>query len=472
MKRHYLVRAASPGVVTRLMDPSADESARTSPPDSNPPENPSLQTKHDPYAALRVANFRNYLLASLLSTIGGQIRSVAVGWDLYERTGSASSLGFVGLVQFLPVLLLTLAAGHAADRYSRKKLLVISQLLMGSASLGLAVTSWTAAPIIFPYLCLLLAGIGRAFSAPARWALLPDLAPKHLLASSVTWNTSGFQVASVVGPTLGGLAIAYTGGATAAFVLDVICSLLVFLLMIPVKVSTRSSLAEPPSLKSVLAGYHFVTRSKLILATITLDLFAVFLGGAITLLPIFAKDILHVGASGLGWLRAAPSLGAVVMALYLAHRPPMRKAGLALMWSVAGFGLATIIFGLSRNPTLSFLMLFLTGAFDNVSVVVRATLIQVLTPDNMRGRVSAVNAIFIGSSNELGGFESGMTAELFGPVASAVGGGVGTILVVLFVEWLWPDVRRLGELHRAGIVEETQPDEPQFISGSSGPANP
>ena len=419
-------------------------------PDSAGKQGVTNSAKHDPYAALRVANFRNYLAASLLSTIGAQVRNVAIGWELYERTGSASALGYVGLVQFVPVFFLTLAAGHAADRYSRKNMLIFSQILMGLASLGLAVSSRLGAPVGFSYLFLLFAGLGRAFSAPARWALLPDLAPKELLSSSVTWNTSGFQVASVVGPALGGFAIAQARSAAPAFLFDFIASVVVVLLLVPVRVTRRTHNVEPATIRSVLAGYDFVIKSKLILATITLDLFAVFLGGATALLPIFAKDILKVDADGLGWLRAAPSLGAVVMALYLAHRPPMKQAGRALMWSVTGFGLATIVFGLSTNPVLSFAMLFLTGAFDNISVVVRATLIQVLTPDSMRGRVSAVNAIFIGSSNELGGFESGMTAEFFGPVASVVGGGVGTLLVVLIVDFFWPETRRLGELNRAG----------------------
>jgi hypothetical protein len=220
---------------------------------------------------------------------------------------------------------------------------------------------------------------------------------------------------------------------------------------------------EQVSFRSLLAGLAFVRQTKLILAAITLDLFAVLLGGATTLLPIFAQDILRVGPAGLGWLRAAPSIGAVLMALIQAHRPPLRHAGPTMLWAVAGFGMATIVFGLSRNPLLSFAMLMLTGALDNISVVIRGTLVQTLTPDAMRGRVSAVNALFIGSSNELRGFESGITAQLFGPVASVVCGGIGTILVVIGVAGLWPRLRRLGTLHEAIPANDMDP----VVAGAS-----
>ena len=284
-------------------------------------------------------------------------------------------------------------------------------------------------------------------------ALLPQLVPVELLAGAMTWNSGGWQVASMVGPALGGLVIARTGGAMWAYLLDAIGSALIIVLILPIRVPPTPRASEPVTLRSLLAGICFVWRTELILATITLDLFAVLVGGATALLPIFAEDILRVGPVGLGWLRAAPSFGAFLMAMTLAHRPPLRHAGPTLLWAVAGFGAATIVFGLSRDARLSFAMLLLTGALDNISVVVRATLVQLLTPDSMRGRVSAVNAIFIGSSNELGGFESGLTAQLVGPVVSVVAGGIGTILVVLAVALIWPPVRRLGSLHQAGRLE-------------------
>ena len=415
---------------------------------------------HDPYAALRVKGFRLYMLAAMFLTVGGQMQSVAVAWELYERTHSALALGYVGLVQIAPVLLLALPAGHAADRYSRKHLLMGSQLLMALASAGLAVLSATRGAVPLIYGCLLLTGIAQSLSRPARWSFLPQLVPGELLGNAVTWNTSAWQVASVAGPALGGLFLALTHGARQVYVFDFACSLAVIVLVgsIPTRPAVRG--LERATFRTLLAGFDFVRRTRLILAALTLDLFAVLLGGATALLPIFARDVLQVGPTGLGCLRAAPSIGAVVMGLTLAHRPPLRRAGPVLLGSVAGFGLATIVFGLSRDPYLSFVMLMLTGALDNISVVVRSTLVQSLTPDAMRGRVSAVNGLFIGTSNELGGFESGLTAQRFGPVASVVGGGIGTILVVLAVAFHWPQIRRLRSLseaardHHAKVEEE------------------
>ena len=250
----------------------------------------------------------------------------------------------------------------------------------------------------------------------------------------------------MAGPALGGLVIALAGGATTCYVLNASCSAVVIGLTASLRLRAALRDSQPVSLRSLLAGLRFVFRTDLILATITLDLLAVFLGGATALLPIYARDILRIGPSGLGWLRTAPSIGSFLMALVLAHRPPMRQAGKSLLWAVAGFGIATIVFGLSRNPYLSFAMLLLTGALDNISVVVRQTLVQLLTPDEMRGRVSAINAIFIASSNELGPFESGLAARLFGTVGSVVGGGIGTVLVVLCVAAIWPNVSSLGSL--------------------------
>jgi MFS family permease len=422
-----------------------------------PQETDLSQREHDPYAALRHPGYRRLLTGSVLSGAASEMLAVAVGWELYHRTSSALNLGLVGLVQFLPVLLLALPAGHAADRYSRKFLLVGGLSVMALASVGLAALSFFEGPIPLIYLCLLAAGVSRAFSMPARWALVPQVVPEKDLSNAITWNSSGWQVASMVGPSLGGLILGLSGQAAGVYLLAACCSLACAGLIASIRPQVEARRREPVTLASFLAGVRFVYRTKLILATITLDLFAVLLGGATALLPIFARDILHVGPEGLGWLRAAPAIGALMMALYLAHRPPLRRTGWALLGSVAGFGAATIVFGLSRDPALSFLMLALTGALDNVSVVVRGTLVQVLTPDAMRGRVSAVNAIFIGSSNELGAFESGITAEWFGPVGSVVLGGAGTVAVVAGVMVLWPQVMSLGPLHSvkpAGVPAE------------------
>jgi MFS family permease len=405
---------------------------------------------HDPYAALRHRDYRLLLTCSTLAGLGSQTQATAVEWEVFQRTGSNAMIGYTGLVQFLPVLLLSLPAGQVADRYSRKGLYAAALALTATCSLGLAAISVLQAPVPLIYLCLLLAGVSRAFSAPARWALVPLVVPAHHLANAVTWNSSAWQVASAAGPLLGGLVIYLTGGAGTAYLVAAGCAVTCVSLIALTRPKTQQRSGESRSLAALLAGAKFIWRTKLILAALTLDLFAVLFGGATALLPAYQKEILHVSDFGYGCLRAAPGLGALAMAFVLARRRPLRRAGRTLLWAVAGFGAATIVFGLSRDPVLSFVMLALTGALDNISVVVRGTLVQVLTPDAMRGRVSAVNAVFIDSSNRLGDFESGMTAEWFGPVASVVGGGVGTILVVLAVMARWPQILRLGELHRAG----------------------
>jgi MFS family permease len=413
-----------------------------------------MDPAHDPYAALRHRDYRRLLAGSVLTTIAGEMQKVAIGYELWERTRDARDLGLVGLVQFLPVFFLALPAGHAADRHSRKGLLLAALVLASLSSLGLAVLSYSNGRLPLLYACLLVAGVARALGMPARWALLPQVVPLHDLPNAITWNSSGWQIASVAGPALGGgslLVAAYfnlPGRAALTYLLVASCSILAAVLIASLRPGPQGDPAkrEDISLASLMAGLRFVFATKPILATITLDLFAVLLGGATALLPIFARDILHVGPAGLGALQAAPAVGALLMAIVLAHRPPLRRPGIAILWSVAGFGAATIVFGLSTNFLLSLAMLALIGAFDNVSVLVRGTLVQVLTPDAMRGRVLAVNAVFIGSSNELGAFESGETAKWFGPVGSVVGGGVGTILVVVAVMARWPQVLRLGVL--------------------------
>jgi MFS family permease len=303
------------------------------------------------------------------------------------------------------------------------------------------------------YGLLLVSGTGAALGWPARSAVLPQTVPTWAFSNAMTWNATFFETSAAVGPAIGGWII--IKAVWPAYLLNAFCamSFAAAVLLLPRKQAIVKR--EPPTLKSLAAGIHFVWSQKIILATITLDLFAVLLGGATYVLPVFAKEILHCGSVGFGWLRACPGIGAVTMAMLLAHLPPMRRAGATLLWAVAGFGIATIIFAVSKSFWLSMAMLILTGAFDNISVVVRHTLVQVLTPDAMRGRVSAVNNVFIGASNELGGFESGLAAQLMGTVPSVVFGGIGTILVVLLVGWTWPQVREFGSLHDARPVEES-----------------
>ena len=436
--------------------------------------------RHDPYAAFRFSAFSFYTLGNLISVIGRQMLIVAIEWEIYRRTHSATALGLVGLMIAAPVVILSLPAGHIADRYNRKYIILCSQALSAICSLGLAFVSWqhlNLPPLAFLqranallasfagiferqagyhfddlsipliYLLLLLAAIGRTFGWAARSAYFPKLVPRDSFANAVTWNSSIFQIGSIVGPALGGLLIVYTGFPF-IYALDAVCALAFFFLVLPIRSGDQGGRVEKNAWRSLITGMRFVLSKKIILATITLDMFAVLLGGSIALLPIFADQILHCGPVGLGWMRAAPGVGGLVMAIAIAYLRPMRHAGRTLLWCVGGFGAATIVFGLSHNLWLSLGMLVLTGVFDSVSVVIRHTIIQLLTPDEMRGRISAVNNIFIGTSNELGALESGLTAAWFGPVVSVVGGGIGTILVVLGVATVWPEARKIGALDK------------------------
>lgn len=402
---------------------------------------------HDPYEVLRQSGFRRLLVCNILASISSELLHAAIGWDLYQRTGEAWHLGLVGLAQFLPVPLFALPAGHAADRYPRHLLYAAAQGLMTLTAVGFALLSLTQGPLLLIYGCLALVGVTRVVSAPCRASLVPLLVPPQLLTGAIAWNTSGWQLASVTGPALGGMVL-WAAGPAAAYGTTAVGALICVGLLVTLRVAPRAKPGGAVTLASLFAGLAFLWRTKLLLAASTLDLFAVLLGGATALLPVFTKEILHVGEMGFGLLRAAPSVGALVMAFYLAHRPPLRRAGPALLLSVAGFGLATVVFGLSRNVVLSALALALTGALDNVSVVIRHTLVQRLTPDEMRGRVSAVNLIFISSSNELGAFESGAAARLIGAVPAVVAGGLGTVAVVLAAWLIWPQIRLLGSLEK------------------------
>lgn len=406
----------------------------------------SPQHRSDPYAALRIKNYRRFALGFLTSNLGEQMASVAVGWEIYDRTGSAAALGFVGLVEALPVLALSLVAGHVTDQYSRKRILVLTLLAPVLCYSGLAWASASQAPVSVIYAFLFLAAVARAFRSPARSALVPQLVPLPLLGSAITWNSTSFEIAAMAGPMLGGFLIAGFKSYTLVYGLNAFGNLAFCALAATLEERSSASRARQKlSWESLWAGVRFIRNTPLILSTITLDLFAVLLGGATALLPMFAKDILHTTPAGLGWLRAAPAIGAFTMAILQAHLPPrysaLHNAGRALLWAVTGFGLATIVFGLSKSFWLSMTMLVLTGAFDNISVVIRTTLVSMLTPDEMRGRVNAVNYVFIGASNQIGAFESGIAAAAFGPLIAVVGGGIGTIITVLAVMRMWPELR-------------------------------
>ena len=417
---------------------------------AQPPE------RHDPYAALRYRDFRLVVAGRFVATLGEMMVSVAIGWELYQRTNSALALGFVGLTLVIPVLLFSLPAGHLADHYNRQRIVVVSQMLLLFASLSLAALSWTQGALPLVYGALFLIGVGGAFSSPAASTLIPQTVPPETFEKATTWSSSSWQLAAVIGPALGGAVIALTGGATLVYLLDA-CGSVIYIALI---LLIRARPATPPAkrettVRSLAEGLRFLRGSQVLLAAITLDMFGVLLGGATTLLPIFAKDILHVGPVGLGWLRAAPSVGAALMALILTHTPLFRRAGRTLLWAVIVFGLATIVFGLSRDFYLSLVALLVLGAADNISVVIRHSLLLLRTPDAMRGRIAAVNGIFISASNELGGFESGLVAWLLTPVISVVLGGVGTILVVLAVAYFAPEMRRLGALAPSPEAEQS-----------------
>jgi MFS family permease len=375
---------------------------------------------------------------------------VALGWELYERTHSALALGLVGLATALPVVILALPAGALADRVDRRQILVWANVVFILASFALAALSYWRGPVAIIYVVLVARGAAQAYNNPARQAWLPQLVPPEVFGNAVTWSSSAFQIAAVVGPAIGGAIIAIEHAATGTYLISAVLTVITLVSLLEIKTRVSRPPGEGPrekmTLESLAAGMHFVRETKVILAAITLDLFAVLLGGATALLPIFAKDILHVGADGLGWLRAAPSLGALVTAIAIAHRPSMSRTGPTLLLSVAGFGIATVVFGLSRSFWLSLAMLFLLGLLDGISMIIRSTLVQIRTPDAMRGRVSAVNSVFIDMSNELGGFESGALASLIGPVPAVVAGGVGTLIVVGAVSAAWPELRQLGTL--------------------------
>ena len=400
----------------------------------------------DPYAVLRNRDVVLYLLGRFVASLGQQMLTVAVGWELYERTHSALALGMVGLTQMVPMVLFTLPAGHVADNHERKRIILLTTAGVVCASLGLTLISAAQAGVFWIYCCLFAAGTARTFLWPASSAFLPQLVSRQEFSKAVTWSSGSFQLSSVVGPAAGGGLIALTHHAAPVYAVNAAAGLLCLVLIGLVSRRPVSAAKEKMTLVSLVAGFKFVFASGVIFGTITLDMFAVLLGGATALLPVYAKDILHTGPTGLGLLQAALPAGSLLCALVLAHRPPLQKAGRALLWAVAGFGVATIAFGFSTWFWVSFLMLFLCGALDNISVVVRHTLVQVLTPDEKRGRGSAVNSLFIGTSNELGGFESGSVAYLFGPVFSVVSGGIGTILVVIAVALIWPEIRRFGRL--------------------------
>jgi MFS family permease len=411
------------------------------------PQPQSEVTKSAGIAVFGFRNFRLFQVARFCMVLALEMQSVAVGWQIYEITHRPLDLGLVGLAQFLPGILLFLVSGHVVDRFNRRNLLVwcyCGYVVCSSLLLLVAISAGHSVSLI--YCVLVLIGVVRSFNGPVSRAILPQLVPEHHFPSAVAWASSVFQAATILGPAVGGIAYAALNGPAFVYGTAATASSVAVLATLQIKSEVRARSREPVTLATVLAGFNYIWREKLILGSISLDLFAVLLGGAVALLPVYAREILRTGPWGLGLLRSAPALGAAAMALFLAYRPMRRKAGRTMLWCVGGFGAFTVLFGISHNLVFSLIALVLVGATDMVSVIVRGTLIQVATPDEMRGRVNAVDMIFIGASNEFGQFESGLTAHWFGTVPAVVLGGLGTLVVTALWAWRFPELRNADSL--------------------------
>lgn len=448
---------------------------------------------HDPYAALRHTGYRRYLIGNFLANVGRQAFNVAAAWQIYQWTHSATALGLVGLVNVVPLFALVLPAGVLADRIDRRLIIMRTTSISTVLSIVLVCVTYFHASIpnfdlleqangllhsvaLFferhadpatlrfdnpalpiTYLILFVQACLRVLAGPSRGSFVPSLVPQSALSNAITWTSSSFELSTVLGPALGGLIVAFTNYST-VYVLDVVAGGIFVLMLFGVHpLETARKPAAPRT--GMLAGVKFMWRNPNVLAAMSLDLFAVVLGGVTALLPIYADKILHVGPAGLGWLRAAPAAGAIAMAMFTAHRPSARRPGLLMLWSVAGFGAALSLFSISTTFWLSLVALFLSGCFDNYSVVVRHTLVQLMTPDALRGRVTAVNQLFIGSSNEISSLRAGLMAALFGPVIAAGVGGLGTIAVTAVIAWMAPSLRKVPPLHelKTEADEEEKP---------------
>ena len=404
-------------------------------------------TGKDRFAAFRHRPFAFYFVARFLSTFGLQIVSVSVGWQIYDLTRNPFDLGLVGLIQFLPALVLILLTGAAADRYGRRTIMLICEIVIGLCAAALVFFAWRGLTTPLPiFAVLLVIGISRAFFAPASQSLAPNLVPAKDLPNAIAWNSTSWQTATIVGPVAGGLL--YGLGAAVPYMTACLFFAAAIASVALVPPPLQRSRDQEQSWKTLMAGFSYVRSQKIVLGAISLDMFAVLLGGAIALMPVFARDVLDLGPWGLGLLRASPGIGAIGMAIYLASRPIRRHAGRAMFIAVGVFGAATVVFGLSESLPLTMAALIVMGASDMISVYVRQSLVQLWTPDELRGRVSAVNMVFIGASNELGEFRAGIMASLIGPVAAVVIGGAGTLAVALAWSFGFPKLRRIQTLDR------------------------
>lgn len=408
--------------------------------------------EHHPYAALRIRDFRLFILSRLFITLAVQIQGVVVGWQIYEYTGDPLSLGLIGLAEAIPAITVSLYAGHLADIVDRKKIILACVLTLSFCSLALlyfttSIGSFLLAAGTLPiYVVIFVSGIARGFLSPANFSFMPQLVDRSLYQNAITWNSTIWEGASVGGPMIGGLIYGFFG-ITAAYTMDAVLVLAALFCYFSIPARPLPPVTGEQGIgEKITAGIKFVFKNQIILSAISLDLFAVLFGGAVALLPIFADEILQVGKIGLGFLRSAPAIGAVLMAVYITHNPIKRNIGKILLWCVGGYGVCMIFFSLSTNFWLSMGILVISGMFDCVSVIVRSTLIHTLTPENMKGRVSAVNSIFVGSSNEIGMLESGVAAKLMGVVQSVIFGGCMTLAVVATTAWKAPKLRALHKV--------------------------
>jgi MFS family permease len=408
-----------------------------------------IGTPADPYAPLRFVPFRWFVVSLLPSTLAQQIQAVVVGWQIYSLTRDPLALGLIGLSEALPFIGVALFAGHVADRVDRRRIAIVSLgvMLLSAATLFALSFHLTRGSAVWPiYLVIAVSGVARSFMTPSRSALAAELVPRELYPRAAAWRSAVWQLAAVVGPALGGLLYGF-GSARLAYGVGTVLHLAGVMCLGQVDRAVQPIIEASDSVwESLGIGVRFVLDQPVVLGAMALDMFSVLFGGAVALLPIFASEILRVGPQGLGVLQAAPAVGAVTMSLILTHRPPMKRAGRSLFIAVAGFGLTIIGFGLSRSFGLSIALLAASGAFDMVSVLIRSTLLQVFTPQHLLGRVTAVNSIFIGSSNEIGAFESGVTAKLLGTIPSVLFGGTMTLLVVAVTAWRVAPLRRLREI--------------------------
>jgi MFS family permease len=403
--------------------------------------------KNDSRAAFRYPAFTIFQTARCLVVLALEMQAVAVGWQVYEITKRPLDLGLVGLAQFLPGIVLFLVAGHVADVFDRRKVLIACEAGFGVCFLLLLLLTGYRIQSVAPiYVVLVLLGIVRSFNGPASRSILPHLVPEEHFQNSVAWASGIFQIATILGPVFGGVIYAIFRGPFTVYLVAVVSAAVAVGLLLKLNVNSKPRGEMETSTSSIFEGFHYIWREKLILGAISLDLFAVLLGGAVALLPVYAREILQTGPWGLGILRSAPGIGAGIMAIVIAYKPLRKNVGAMMLWCVAGFGLFTVLFGLSSNLAFSLIALLIVGATDMVSVIVRATLIQVATPDQMRGRVNAVDMIFIGASNELGQFESGVTAQWFGTVPAVILGGIGAIVVTGLWAWAFPELRKVNQL--------------------------